>query len=110
MHSLNFGARTLRRLITAENVGVEIDAYAASDAAAVCDSMRTSADVDLLADQYSALYEELLARPNGEATSSRPSAARSRDWLRTSTRRWPRRGAANAVAGAVARRIRKLLR
>ena len=63
MRQLNFGFRTLRRPITEESIGEEIDRYDPSDAAAVCDRIRASADIDLLAEQYIALYEDLLAQP-----------------------------------------------
>ena len=111
MRSLNFGARTLRRPITAEAVGAEIDAYDASDAAAVCDSMRRSADVDLLAVQYSALYEELLAKPRGEGDEL---TAISRSLARMATHLYAQIAAAGepktGLRARVARRIRKLFR
>lgn len=66
MRQLNFGARTLQRAITAENVGAEIDRIDPADAAAVCDRIRLSAGADLLADQFIALYDELCAQPAGE--------------------------------------------
>jgi hypothetical protein len=111
MRSLNFGARTLRRPVTAESVGAEIDAYDASDAAAVCDSMRASAGVDLLADQYSALYEELLARPRGEGDEL---VAVSRSLARMASHLYTQVAAAGEpktrLRTRVARRIRRLLR
>lgn len=63
MRELNFGARTLRRAVTADAVAAEIDRYDSADAAAVCDRIRQSADIDLLVDQYAALYDELCAQP-----------------------------------------------
>jgi hypothetical protein len=63
MRQLNFGARTLRRPITADAIAAEIDRYDPVDAAAVCDRIRESADIDLLVDQYVDLYDELCARP-----------------------------------------------
>jgi Glycosyltransferase Family 4 len=63
MRQLNFGARTLRRPITAEAIGAEIDRYDPADAAKVCDRIRESADIDLLIDQYIDLYDELCAQP-----------------------------------------------
>ena len=66
LRQLNFGARTLRRTITAANVEAEIDRYDSADAAAVCDAIRRSAEVDLLVDQYASLYEELCAQPPAE--------------------------------------------
>jgi hypothetical protein len=60
---LNFGARTLRRPITTDAIGAEIDRYDPADAAAVCNRIRQSADIDLLVDQYVDLYDELCARP-----------------------------------------------
>jgi len=64
--SLNFGARTLRRAIDADAIGAEIDRYDAVDAAAVCERIRVSADVDLLADQFIDLYDDLCAQPPRE--------------------------------------------
>jgi len=63
---LNFGARTLRRAIEAADIGREIDRYDPTDAAAVCERIRQSADSDLLADQFIALYDDLSARPSAE--------------------------------------------
>ncbi|HWS70915.1 MAG TPA: hypothetical protein VN605_02320, partial [Thermoanaerobaculia bacterium] len=63
MRQLNFGARTLRRAITAIDIGGEIDRYDPADAATVCARIRQSADSDLLADQFIALYDELCAQP-----------------------------------------------
>jgi hypothetical protein len=58
---LNFGARTLQRPITVENILNEIDRYDPGDAARVSDRIRASADVDLLAGEFVELYEELIA-------------------------------------------------
>jgi hypothetical protein len=66
MRQLNFGARTLRRAIDANEVGAEIDRYDPTDAAAVTARIRQSADSDLLADQFIALYDELCAQPIAE--------------------------------------------
>jgi len=63
MRQLNFGVRTLQRPITPETIGAEIDRYDAADAARVADRIRASADLDLLVDQYVALFDELLAKP-----------------------------------------------
>lgn len=63
MRELNFGARTLQRPITAETAGAEIDRYDAADATRVADRIRAMADLDLLAEQYLALFDELLAKP-----------------------------------------------
>jgi hypothetical protein len=66
MRQLNFGARTLRRAITAADIGDEIDRYDPADAAAVCARLRQSADSDLVADQFISLYDELCAQPPAE--------------------------------------------
>lgn len=58
---LNFGARTLQRPITVENILHEIDRYDPADAARVSAEIRASADVDLLAGEFIELYEELIA-------------------------------------------------
>jgi hypothetical protein len=110
MRQLNFGARTLRRPITAENVGAEIDAYDASDAAAVTGRMRVSADVDLLADQYAALYEELLSRPRGEgdelaAISRSLTRMASHLYAQVAVAREPKAG----LLERIVRRVRKLI-
>ena len=63
MRQLNFGVRTLQRPITPEAIGAEIDRYDAADAGRVADRIRSAADLDLLAEQYIALFEELLAKP-----------------------------------------------
>lgn len=59
LRALNFGTRTLLRPITEESIGAEIDRYDPADAAAVTDRIRASASVDILADQYTAIYEEI---------------------------------------------------
>lgn len=61
MRELNFGARTLQRPVTVENVLAEIDRYDPADAARVSDAIRGAAGVDLLAGQFIALYDELIA-------------------------------------------------
>jgi hypothetical protein len=63
MRALNFGARTLQMPVTEKNVGTEIERYDAADAAAVSDRIRASAAIDVLADQYIALYEQLMETP-----------------------------------------------
>jgi len=60
MRQLNFGVRTLLRAITVENVLQEIDRYDPADASRVSDQIRGVADVDLLAAQFIALYEEVI--------------------------------------------------
>jgi hypothetical protein len=59
MRQLNFGVRLLQRPNTAETIGAEIDRYDANDAGLVSDAVRSSAGVDLLAEQFLELYEEL---------------------------------------------------
>lgn len=63
MRLLNFGVRSLQRPITVETAGAEIDRYDAADAGRVTDRIRAAADLDLLVEQYIALFEELLSRP-----------------------------------------------
>jgi hypothetical protein len=63
LRRLNLGARTLQRQVTAEAVGHEIDRYDAADAAAVSSLVRRTADLDGLAVQFAALYEEILREP-----------------------------------------------
>lgn len=60
---LNFGMRTLQLPVTAENVLRELDRYDPVDAAAVSRRIRDSHDVDLLAEQFIDIYDELLATP-----------------------------------------------
>lgn len=59
MRQLNFGARLLQRPITEETIGAEIDRYDPEDAAKVTDAVRTTAGIDLLAEQFIELYENL---------------------------------------------------
>jgi hypothetical protein len=61
MRQLNFGARTLQRPITVDNILTEIDRYDPDDAARVSDQIRAAADIDLLAAQFIELYDELIA-------------------------------------------------
>ncbi|MBV8515943.1 MAG: glycosyltransferase [Acidobacteria bacterium] len=63
MRVLNFGHRLLDTPTTVESVLAELDRYDPADAAPVTDRIRASAGVDLLAQQYIELYEELLASP-----------------------------------------------
>jgi hypothetical protein len=62
MKQLNFGMRLLQRPITEATIGAEINRYDADDAARVTDAVRATAGIDLLAEQFIELYEELLAR------------------------------------------------
>ena len=59
MRQLNFGMRLLQRPITEATIGAEIDRYDPGDAARVTDVVRASAGVDLLAEQFIEMYEEL---------------------------------------------------
>jgi hypothetical protein len=63
MRLLNFGARTLRVPVTRETVLREIDRYDSADAALVTEAIRNSSGADLLAEQFIALYEEILDKP-----------------------------------------------
>ena len=63
MRALNFGRRTLQIPVTEQSVAAEIDRYDSVDASAVTDRIRASAAIDVLADQYIALYEQLLHAP-----------------------------------------------
>jgi hypothetical protein len=62
MRQLNFGMRLLQRPITEATIGAEIDRYDPDDAARVTDAVRASAGVDLLAEQFIELYEDLRSR------------------------------------------------
>ena len=68
MRALNFGARTLRLPVTEENVRRELARYDAADAARVSLAIRSSASIDVLADQFLSLYEELAATSAGKLT------------------------------------------
>jgi len=63
MRQLNCGARLLQRPVTEETIGAEIDRYDADDAAKVSDAVRATAGVDLLAEQFIEMYDELLSMP-----------------------------------------------
>jgi hypothetical protein len=89
MRALNFGARTLQFPITEESVANEIARYDAADAAAVSGRIRASASIDVLADQYIALYEELLQTTTSLAPEEELSELASS--LSAVTRRLPLR-------------------
>lgn len=59
MRQLNFGMRLLQRPITNATIGAEIDRFDASDAARVTDALRAVAGVDLLAEQFIEIYDDL---------------------------------------------------
>ncbi|MEA2239400.1 MAG: hypothetical protein QOC81_4124 [Thermoanaerobaculia bacterium] len=61
MRQLNFGRRLLQRPIMEETIGAEIDRYDAADAARVTDAVRASGGVDMLAEQFIEIYDDLLA-------------------------------------------------
>lgn len=63
MRELNFGMRLLQRPITEETIGAEIDRYDAGDAASVTDTVRATAGVDLLAEQFIEIYDQLRTSP-----------------------------------------------
>jgi hypothetical protein len=63
LQKLNFGARTLQRPITAENVLAELNIYDPADAAAVSRRIRETSGIDVLAGQFAAIYEEVLLSP-----------------------------------------------
>jgi hypothetical protein len=102
MRQLNFGARTLRRTITADHVGEEIDRYDPADAAAACDMIRASADIDLLVDQYVDLYDELCAKPAGHGDEM---LAVSRSLSRMAAHLYAHIGTERAAKPGVLRRL-----
>ncbi len=61
LQQLNFGARTLQHPITAERVLEALEQYDPADAAAVCQSIRSTSGSDVRAAELMALYEEVLA-------------------------------------------------
>lgn len=63
MRQLNFGKRLLQRPITVSTIDAEIDRYDASDAAKVTDAIRTTAGVDMLAEQFIEIYDNLRCVP-----------------------------------------------
>lgn len=110
LRTLNFGARTLRRPIDVDAVGGEIDRYDPADAALVCDAIRRSADVDLLADQYIDLYDELCAQPRREDDAD--LLAVSRSLARMAPHLYAQGGASGATSSSsilhkIVRRIRR---
>ena len=106
LRQLNFGARTLRRAITADSIGAEIDRYDPVDAAAVCDAIRASADIDLLADQYINLYDELCAQP---LVGGDEMLAVSRSLSRMAAQLYAHVGTEKASTSSVLRRILRRL-
>lgn len=67
MRALNFGARTLQLPVTEENVERELARYDPADAEAVSQRIRASAGIDILADQYVALYQQVAGMPGSLA-------------------------------------------
>ncbi len=63
LQQLNFGARTLQYPITAERVLDALQQYDPADAAAVCQSIRSTSGSDVRAADLIALYEEILSVP-----------------------------------------------
>jgi hypothetical protein len=61
LRSLNFGFRTLRRPLSADLIGQEIDRYDAADAAQVSRMVRASAGRDEAVDRIISLYQEVIA-------------------------------------------------
>ncbi|MEA2571464.1 MAG: hypothetical protein QOI24_3465 [Acidobacteriota bacterium] len=110
MRQLNFGARTLRRVITDTDIEEEIDRYDPADAAAVCTRIRQSADSDLLADQFIALYDELSARPPADGDEL---LAVSRSLSRMAAQLYAHSGtgqvASTGVLSRLARRFRRII-
>lgn len=60
LRSLNFGVRTMRLPVTAENVAEQIAHYDAKDAAQVSQLIRAQADLERTTDQLLDLYEEVI--------------------------------------------------
>jgi len=61
LRRLNFGFRTLDRPVTTEAIGEELDRLDAADAARVSERIRTEASLTGAADQWEALYAEVLS-------------------------------------------------
>lgn len=61
LQQLNFGARTLQHPITEERVLDALQQYDPADAAAVCQSIRSTSGSDVRAAELIALYEEVLS-------------------------------------------------
>ena len=61
LQQLNFGARTLRHAITEERVLEALQQYDPADAAAVCQSIRSTSGSDVRAAELIALYEDVLS-------------------------------------------------
>ncbi len=60
LRSLNFGVRTMRLPVTAENVAEQVGHYDAQDAAQVSRLIRAQADLEQTTDQLLDLYEEVI--------------------------------------------------
>ena len=63
LRQLNFGARTLASAITSDAVEEQILRYDPDDAARVSETIRRTADVETLATQFIALYDEVRVSP-----------------------------------------------
>jgi hypothetical protein len=69
LQQLNFGTRTLQHPITAERLLDALQQYDPADAAAVCQSIRSTSDSDMRAAELIALYEEILSGHNEVSAS-----------------------------------------
>lgn len=110
MRQLNLGARTLRRPIDRAAIEGEIARYDPLDAAAVCDEIRKSAGIELLAGQYIALYDELCAEPPVEAGDELPAMSRALSRMAANLYEQTGGEQPTPMPARVRRRLRRLLR
>ncbi len=84
LRRLNFGFRTLDHPVTPEAIGAQLDRYDAADAARVSARIRAEASLSRAADQWEALYAEVLSEDarRGEADRLAEGCAAA-DYLRS---------------------------
>lgn len=105
LRRLNFGMRTLQREVTRAAVGEEIDRYEPSDAARASELIRRAADVDLLALQFIAIYDEITREPvTADLAGEAQCVAR---YLRTLSAGLYAKPAAQTIARRVLERLRR---
>ena len=103
LQQLNFGTRTLQHPITAERVLEALEQYDPADAAAVSRSIRSTAGSDMLATDFIALYEEILAVPTDVSASDiLPAVSRSLERLLPHLYRSKPPSKVRAMAGTLA--------
>lgn len=84
LRRLNFGFRTLDQPVTHEAIGAQLDRFDAADAARVSARIRAEASLSRAADQWEALYTEVLTEDAGRGAADRlAEGCAAADYLRS---------------------------